>query len=77
MHLFEGSHDPLERICVDMIDPFPRSYSGDQWVIVASDHLTLFVETVALPNGSAAKVAVFSLSALRYVTVRSVRCKRS
>lgn len=56
---FDPPFESFERIGVDLLGRFPRSPSGNRWVIVAIDHLTRYVETAALPNGSALEVAKF------------------
>lgn len=50
---------PFQRIGMDMLGPFPRSNSGNKWIIVATDYLTRYAETSALPSGTALEVAKF------------------
>uniref|UniRef100_A0A224Z186 Tick transposon n=1 Tax=Rhipicephalus zambeziensis TaxID=60191 RepID=A0A224Z186_9ACAR len=44
---------------MDLLGPFPTLNSGNKWIVVATDYLTRYAETRALPKGSAAEVAKF------------------
>lgn len=44
---------------MDLLGPFPTSSSGNKWIIVATDYLTRYAETRALPQGTALEVAKF------------------
>ncbi|XP_072143827.1 retrovirus-related Pol polyprotein from transposon 412 isoform X2 [Dermacentor andersoni] len=50
---------PFQQIGMDLLGPFPTSITGNKWIVVATDYLTRFAETKALPKGSAAEVAKF------------------
>ena len=50
---------PFERVGVDLLGPFPLSRAGNRHIIVAVDYLTKWVETEALPTGTAEDVAKF------------------
>lgn len=53
---------PFQQIGMDMLGPFPLSHSGNRWVIIATDYLTRYAETSALPNGTALEVAKFFIN---------------
>lgn len=44
---------------MDLLGPFPRSSSGNRWIIVATDYLTRYAETKAMTHGTAVEVAKF------------------
>lgn len=48
---------PFEWIGIDFFGPFLHCSSGNRWVIIVVAHLTQYVETAALFNGSAVDVA--------------------
>lgn len=50
---------PFDQVGMDLLGPFPLSYSGNKWIIVATDYLTRYAETKALPRGTASEVAQF------------------
>lgn len=52
---------PFEQVGMDLLGPFPTSSSGNRWIIVATDYLTRYAETRALPRGTAVEVAHFFL----------------
>ncbi|XP_072144216.1 uncharacterized protein conv [Dermacentor andersoni] len=55
----EPPRRPFQQIGMDLLGPLPMSTSGNKWIVVATDYLTRFAETKALPKGSAAEVAKF------------------
>lgn len=50
---------PFDQVGMDLLGPFPLSSSGNKWIIVATDYLTRYAETKALPKGTASEVAQF------------------
>lgn len=44
---------------MDLLGPFPTSSLQNKWIIVATDYLTRYAETKAVPRGTAAEVASF------------------
>lgn len=50
---------PFAQIGIDLLGPFPISDSGNRWVIVATDYLTRYAETKAIPSGTATEAARF------------------
>lgn len=50
---------PFDQIGMDLLGPLPTSAAGNRWVIVATDYLTRYAETKAIPRGTAAEVAQF------------------
>uniref|UniRef100_UPI00292D4351 DDE-type integrase/transposase/recombinase n=1 Tax=Bradyrhizobium sp. 33ap4 TaxID=3061630 RepID=UPI00292D4351 len=55
---------PFEQMGMDLLGPFSRSSSGNRWIIVATDYLTRYAETKALPQGTAAEVAKFFIESI-------------
>lgn len=55
----EPPQRPFQQIGMDLLGPFPTSTSGNKWIVVATDYLTRYAETRALPKGTAAEVAKF------------------
>lgn len=53
---------PFQRVGIDLIGPLHASASGNRWILVASDHLTRYAETCALPNATADHIAHFFLT---------------
>ena len=51
--------EPFEKVGIDLLGPFPLSRSGNRYIIVAVDYLTKWVETAALPDGTAGQAARF------------------
>ncbi|KAI1304663.1 Retrovirus-related Pol polyprotein from transposon [Halotydeus destructor] len=51
----------FETVGCDLLGPFVKTDAGNKHVIVATDYLTKFVITKAVPNGSAQEVARFFL----------------
>ena len=48
---------PMERVCIDLVGPFPESIHGNKYALVVTDYFTKFVEIFALPNQEATSVA--------------------
>ena len=40
---------PFDQVGMDILGPFPLSTDGNKWVIVATDYLTRYAETEAIP----------------------------
>ncbi|KAM7298103.1 Transposon Ty3-I Gag-Pol polyprotein [Ixodes scapularis] len=55
---------PFQQIRMDLLGPFPPSTSGIRWIIVATDYLTRYAETKALPAGTAVEVAKFFIESI-------------
>ena len=65
---------PFEKAGMDLLGPFPVTDKGNKYIIVMVDYLTKWVETKALPNGTAKEVALFFAEnvVLRHGTPKSV-----
>lgn len=50
---------PFQQVGMDLLGPFPTSASQNKWIVVATDYLTRYAETTALPRGTAVEVAKF------------------
>ncbi|UYV78077.1 hypothetical protein LAZ67_16000034, partial [Cordylochernes scorpioides] len=50
---------PLQRVGMDLLGRFPKSDTGNKWIIVCTDYLTRFAVTKALPTGEAKEAAKF------------------
>ena len=48
---------PMERVCIDIVGPFPVSSQGNKYALVVTDCFTKFVEIYAMPNQEAYSVA--------------------
>ncbi|KAM7303540.1 DDE-type integrase/transposase/recombinase [Ixodes scapularis] len=55
---------PFQQIGMDLLGPFPPSTQGNRWIIVATDYLTRYAETKALPVGTAVEVAKFFIESI-------------
>ena len=53
--------NPVEVIGIDLLGPLPVSTAGNQWIIVAIDHATRYVETAPLQHTTAQAIAPFLL----------------
>ena len=47
----------MQIVATDIMGPLPESESGNQYVLVASDYFTRWVEVYAIPNQEAVTVA--------------------
>lgn len=61
LHPVAPPSSPFEQVGIDLLGPFPRSSTGNRWVIVCVDHLSRYAETAAVPTATAAQVALFML----------------
>lgn len=50
---------PFERVGIDLLGRFPKSQTGNKWIIVCLDYMTRYAETKATPSGSAQEIAQF------------------
>lgn len=50
---------PFQQVGMDLLGPFPTSSAENKWIIVATDYLTRYAETKAVPRATAAEVAKF------------------
>ena len=50
---------PFQQVGMDLLGPFPTSRSENRWIVVATDYMTRYAETAALPKGTAQEVAKF------------------
>ena len=41
---------PLERVCIDIVGPFPVTKNGNKYILVVTDCFTKFVEAYPMPN---------------------------
>lgn len=59
LHPIAPPRTPFDLVGMDLLGPFPLSSTGNKWIIVATDYLTRYAETKALPRGTASEVAKF------------------
>lgn len=52
---------PFYQVGIDLLGRFPKSSSGNKWIIVCTDYLTRYAVTKALPTAEASEVAEFML----------------
>ena len=50
---------PMERLAIDVLGPLPLSDEGNQFILIAADYFSKWVEAYALPNQEATTVAEF------------------
>ncbi|UYV71143.1 hypothetical protein LAZ67_8001868, partial [Cordylochernes scorpioides] len=50
---------PFQRVGMDLLGRFPKSDTGNKWIIVCTDYLTRFAVTKALPTGEAKEAPKF------------------
>ena len=48
---------PMERVCIDIVGPFPVSSQGNKYALVVTDCFTKYVEIYPMPNQEAYSVA--------------------
>ena len=48
---------PMERVCIDIVGPFPESTRGNKYALVVTDWFTKYVEIYPMPNQEAVMVA--------------------
>ena len=48
---------PMERVCIDIVGPFPVSSQGNRYALVVTDCFTKYVEIYPMPNQEAYSVA--------------------
>ena len=48
---------PMERVCIDILGPYPPSIHGSKYALVVTDYFTKYVEIFPLPNQEATSVA--------------------
>ena len=49
--------EPMERVCIDIVGPFPESGRGNKYALVVTDCFTKYVEIYPMPNQEAETVA--------------------
>lgn len=49
--------EPMERVCIDIVGPFPVSGRGNKYALVVTDWFTKYVEIYPMPNQEAETVA--------------------
>ena len=47
----------MERVAVDVLGPLPKTENGNEYILIAQDYFTKWVEAFALPNQQATTVA--------------------
>ena len=55
--LSTSSSQPWEIVGVDLMGPFPKSYGGHEYILVAVDHYTKFTEVIPLKSSSSQTVS--------------------
>jgi len=48
---------PWQVVAVDLVSPIPTTVSGNNWVLVLTDHFTRWADALAIPDASAPTVA--------------------
>lgn len=59
LHPVDPPRIPFQQVGIDLLGPFPTSRAGNRWIAVATDYLTRYIETRALPRGTANDIATF------------------
>ncbi|UYV71083.1 K02A2.6-like, partial [Cordylochernes scorpioides] len=52
---------PFEKMGIDLMGRFPKSGKGNSWILVCTDYYSRYIETAALPRGTAEEIADFFL----------------
>ncbi|UYV77425.1 K02A2.6-like [Cordylochernes scorpioides] len=52
---------PFEKMGIDLMGGFPKSGRGNSWILVCTDYYSRYIETAALPRGTAEEIADFFL----------------
>ncbi|UYV71437.1 hypothetical protein LAZ67_8003186, partial [Cordylochernes scorpioides] len=52
---------PFEKMGIDLMGRFPKSGRGNSWILVCTDYYSRYIETAALPRGTAEEIADFFL----------------
>lgn len=60
----EPPRAPFQQVGMDLLGPFPKSSTGNRWIVVATDYLTRYCETRPLPRATASDVADFFIHAV-------------
>lgn len=55
----EPPHAPFQQVGMDLLGPFPTSYTGNKWIVVTTDYLTRYAETKLVPRATATEVSTF------------------
>ena len=48
---------PMERVAIDVLGPLPKTEGGNEYILIAQDYFTKWVEAFPLPNQQATTVA--------------------
>lgn len=64
LHPIPPPMTPFQQVGMDLLGPFPTSNSGHRWIAVATDYLTRYAESRALPSATAADVAKFFVESI-------------
>ena len=62
LHPFPVKPKEWHQVGIDLVGPFTRSCSGNQYIAMMSDYFTKWVEAAPLPDKSAASIAQFIYS---------------
>ena len=73
-HLKSGG--PWDTLAIDYLGPFPKSESGNKYILVMTDHFTKYVELIAVPNQQAEDCASRIMNEVisRWGTPLSIHC---
>lgn len=55
---------PFQQVGMDLLGPFPKSNAHNRWIIIATDYLTRYAESKALPSGTTAEIAAFFIQSI-------------
>lgn len=59
LHPVDPPQAPFQQIGMDLLGPFPVTSSRNRWIVVATDYLTRYAETKAIPQANSYEVAKF------------------